>query len=83
MTEENNLREDANTDDDVLRRKSSNEIISEENSSDENLNEEELDLYDFLGVISDKIDNITTQSKTKSRILLIFLEKLTCFLFNS
>jgi hypothetical protein len=63
MTEENNLKEDVNTDDDVLGRKSSNEILSDENSSDENLNEEELDLYDFLGVVSDKIDNITTQSK--------------------
>ncbi len=36
-----------------------------ENSSDENSNEEEeLDFYDFLEAVSDKIDNITTQSKS-------------------
>jgi len=78
MTEEDNLKEDINMDDDVLIRKSSNEILSEENSSDENLNEEELDLYDFLGVVSDKIDNITTQSKKN-----LFLLKIDLFLFNS
>jgi hypothetical protein len=38
--------------------------MTEVNSSNENLNEveEELDFYDFLEVVSDKIDNITTQS---------------------
>jgi len=64
MTDDNILKEEMNTSDDEFRRESSNLIITGENSSDENLNEEdELDFYDFLEVVSDKIDNITTQSK--------------------
>jgi hypothetical protein len=64
MTDDNILKEEVNTSDDEFRRESSNLIITGENSSDENLNEEdELDFYDFLEVVSDKIDNITTQSK--------------------
>ena len=47
-----------------------NQDIQEEinSSGDENLNEEdELDFYDFLEVVSDRIDNITTQSKAGFR----------------
>lgn len=54
MTESNTEIQDEFTDDNP----------NEEISSDENLNEEdELDFYDFLEVVSDRIDNITTQSK--------------------
>ncbi len=51
--------------DDDIKQELANSVSTEENSSDENLNEveEELDFYDFLEVVSDKIDNITTQSK--------------------
>ncbi len=51
--------------DDEIKQELSNSVSTEENSGDENLNEveEELDFYDFLEVVSDKIDNITTQSK--------------------
>ena len=62
MTGDNISTEEMNTSDDEYKK----EMISPgENSSDENLNdeEEELDFYDFLEVVSDKIDNITTQSK--------------------
>jgi len=61
MTDDNIL-----TSDDEFKGESSNSIMTGENSSDENLNEEdELDFYDFLEAVSDKIDNITNQSKKK------------------
>jgi hypothetical protein len=65
MTENNISNEEINPSDDEYKRESFNSIRTEENSSDENPNEEaeELDFYDFLEVVSDKIDNITTQSK--------------------
>ena len=50
----------------------SQDIEEETSSSEENLTEEdELDFYDFLEVVSDKIDNITTQSKTSSNEIII------------
>ena len=56
------MTEDTILNDDELKKESLN---TGENSSDENSNEEEeLDFYDFLEVVSDKIDNITTQSKS-------------------
>lgn len=60
--------DDNHLSDDELKKES---IINEEISSDENLNdeEEELDFYDFLEVVSDKFDNITTQSKLKIKNL--------------
>jgi hypothetical protein len=68
MTDDNILKEEVNTSDDEFKRESPDSIISGDNSSDENLNEEEeLDFYDFLEVISDKIDNITTQSKQQKK----------------
>lgn len=64
MTDDNVIKEEANLSDDECKKESSESIVTGENSSDENLNdEEELDFYDFLEVVSDKIDNITTQSK--------------------
>jgi len=74
MTDDNILKEEVTTSDDEFKKECSESVITGEISSDENLNEEEeeeLDFYDFLEVVSDKIDNITTQSKTKNRILLI------------
>ncbi|CAF0786728.1 unnamed protein product [Rotaria sp. Silwood1] len=51
-----------NTMDDELKQESSNAVITGENISEENLNdEEELDFYDFLEAVSDKIDNIKNQ----------------------
>lgn len=38
------------------------EVMTEENLNEE---EEELDFYDFLEVVSDRIDNITTQSRKR------------------
>jgi hypothetical protein len=58
MTEDNILKDEVE-----LKTES---LSPGENSSDENSNEDEdLDFYDFLEVVSDKIDNITTQSKSK------------------
>jgi hypothetical protein len=54
MTDDNIL-----TSDDEFKGESSNSIMT-----GENLNEEDdLDFYDFLEAVSDKIDNITNQSK--------------------
>ena len=39
------------------------EVMNEENLNDDD--EDELDFYDFLEVVSDRIDNITTQSKKR------------------
>ena len=67
MTDENIIKEELNTsDDELFKRESLNSNIGGENSSDENLNDEEneLDFYDFLEVVSDKFDNITTQSNS-------------------
>ncbi|CAF4128432.1 unnamed protein product, partial [Rotaria sp. Silwood2] len=50
------------TSDDELKQGSSNVMLTGENISEENLNEEEeLDFYDFLEAVSDKIDNIKNQ----------------------
>ncbi len=71
MTENNISNEEINPSDDEYKRESFNSIRTEENSSDENPNEEaeELDFYDFLEVVSDKIDNITTQSKNQKNFI--------------
>jgi hypothetical protein len=47
--------------------------MTEINTNDDEIkNEDELDFYDFLEVVSDKIDNITTQSsQTKENLKLI------------
>ena len=71
MTEDNILQEEINVSDAGVKRKSS----TGENSSDENLNEE-LDFYDFLEAVSDKIDTITDQSKLKN---CLFVYKLNFF----
>jgi hypothetical protein len=40
--------------------------MTEINTNDDEIkNEDELDFYDFLEVVSDKIDNITTQSSQR------------------
>ena len=64
MTEENLPKDENNMSDDEIRPESANTNSTGENSSDDNLNDdEELDFYDFIEVVSDKFDNITTQSK--------------------
>ncbi len=76
MTDDNILKEEVTTSDDEFKKECSESVITGEISSDENLNEEEeeLDFYDFLEVVSDKIDNITTQSsQTKSNLKLIYM----------
>ena len=54
------------SDDDEGREEFSNILAGGETSSDENLNED-LDFYDFLEAVSDKIDTITNQSKKPPR----------------
>ncbi|CAF1313960.1 unnamed protein product [Adineta ricciae] len=62
MTEENLPKDENNTSDDEIRPDLANTNSTGENSSDDNLNDdEELDFYDFIEVVSDKFDDITTQ----------------------
>ncbi|CAF3962835.1 unnamed protein product, partial [Rotaria magnacalcarata] len=62
MTEGQISKEEISTSDDESRKESPDAMISGENLNEENLNEEEdLDFYDFLEVVSDKIDNIKNQ----------------------
>ena len=64
MTEENLPKDENNMSDDEIRPDLANTNSTGENSSDDNLNDdEELDFYDFIEVVSDKFDDITTQSK--------------------
>jgi hypothetical protein len=66
MTDDNIL-----TSDDEFKGESSNSIMT-----GENLNEEDdLDFYDFLEAVSDKIDNITNQSKKQSNFIYLFKKK--------
>lgn len=63
MTENPNIKEENNSSDDESKKESSSTVIP-----DDNLNEEEeLDFYDFLEAVSDKIDTIAHQSKTKKK----------------
>ncbi|CAF3056157.1 unnamed protein product [Rotaria socialis] len=66
MTEGQILKEEISTSDDESRKESPDAMISGENLNEENLNneeeeEEDLDFYDFLEAVSDKIDNIKNQ----------------------